>query len=215
MPTNLLHTPSHFSRTGLFVLKFSGHVWLVYILTWNYKKIKIKINFILAMSKPNSKVCSIIFFWNAWKIDSCFCSVEKLCRFKTGVKISSPKKKKSNFAKVFYEENRVGVTLGFEHISDSCATVLQCTAVVRKHYVVPRPAQLTKTTKSARKRAPIDCARAKPTAIHWLIYLVLKKVSHLWNYKKKSCLIWLILLFFVLSYVFQKNNVSKKVGKIW
>ena len=54
----------------------------------------------------------------------------------------------------------------FEHNSDSCATVLQCTAVVRKHYVVPRPAQLTKTTKSARKRAPIDCARAKPTAIH-------------------------------------------------
>ena len=116
--------------------------------------------------------------------------------------------------KVLYLENKVGGNTKFwTHFRFLChCTVLQCTAVVRKHYVVPRPAQLTKTTKSARKRAPIDCARAKPTTIHWLIYL-LKKVSHLWNYKNFFCLIWLILLFFVLSYVFQKNNASKKVGK--
>ena len=110
MPTNLLHFQSHFSRSlGLFELKFSGHVWLVWILTWNYKKIKVKINFTLAMSKSNYKFCSIIFFWNAWKIDSCFCSVEKQCRFKTIVKISSPIK--SNFVKVLSEEKKVGVTL--------------------------------------------------------------------------------------------------------
>ena len=102
MPTNLLHFPSYFSRSlGLFELKFSGHVWLLWILTWNYKKIKVKINF---MSKSNYKFCFIIFFfWNAWKIDSCFCSVEKQCRFKTIVKISSPIK--SNFVKVLYEES--------------------------------------------------------------------------------------------------------------
>ena len=110
MPTNLLHFPSHFSRSlGLFALKFSGHVWLVYILTWNYKKNKNKDQFYTGHEQTQLQILLHNLFWNAWKIDSCFCSVEKQCRFKTIVKISSPIK--LNFVKVLYEEKKVGVTL--------------------------------------------------------------------------------------------------------
>ena len=45
-----------------------------------------------------------------------------------------------------------------------------------------RPLSWLNRHRSTWKRAPIDCARAKQTAIHWLIFQP-KKLSHLWDWR--------------------------------